>query len=158
MVGSAPSSARPVCRYPTIISAAGRPRPHSASSHWMASAGVRSATAWRSEETSWDSSLVRPGASPCQNGTDGGAPCASTTRTVPGSTRRIRQECVPSRKTSPGLLSTAHSSWTDPTCASSGSAMTRKSPSSGMAPPEVSAASRAPRRPLTVPFTWSRCR
>ena len=43
----------------------------------------------RSSETSSDSSAVRAGASPRQNGTDGGAPWASTTRTVPGSTRRI---------------------------------------------------------------------
>jgi hypothetical protein len=134
------------------------PIPHSSASHPPASPADRSATACRSAETSSDSSLVRPGASPCQNGTDGGAPCASTTRTVPGSTRRIRQEWVPSRKTSPGLLSTAHSSCTDPTCISSGSAMTRKSPSSGMAPPEVSAASRAPRRAFTVPLIWSLCR
>ena len=141
-----------------MVSAAACPIPHSASSQARPSAAERSATAWRSAETSSDSSLVRPGASPCQCGTEGGAPCASTTRTVPGSTRRIRQECVPSRNTSPGLLSTAHSSCTEPTCISSGSATTRKSPSSGMAPPEVSAASRAPRRPFTVPLTWSRCR
>ena len=33
-----------------------------------------------------------PGPRPSQNGTDGGAPWASTTRTMPGSTRRIRHE------------------------------------------------------------------
>ena len=141
-----------------MISAAARPMPHSCCSQALASAASRSATACRSAETSSDSSRVRPGASPCQCGTEGGAPCASVTRTVPGSTRLMRQEWVPSRKTSPGLLSTAHSSWTVPIWTSSGSATTRKSPSSGMAPPEVSAASRAPRRPLTVPFTRSRCR
>ena len=36
---------------------------------------------------------MRAGASPFQNGIDGGAPCASSTRTTPLSTRRMRQEC-----------------------------------------------------------------
>ena len=76
-------------------------------------------------QTSSDSSMVRPGASPSQNGTDGGAPCASTTRTMPGSTRRIRHECVPSRNTSPAMDSIAQSSFTVPTRVSSGSASTR---------------------------------
>ena len=97
-----------------MVSAAALQIPHSCSSHARAAAGSRSATACRSAETSSESSRVRPGASPCQCGTEGGAPFASTTRTVPGSTRRMRQEWVPSRKTSPGLLSTAHSSWTVP--------------------------------------------
>ena len=76
-------------------------------------------------ETSSDSSTVRPGASPSQNGADGGAPCASTTRTVPGSTLRIRQDVVPSRNTSPAMLSMAQSSFTVPIGVSSGSATTR---------------------------------
>ena len=38
----------------------------------------------RSRETSRDSSAVRPGASPRQNGIEGGAPWASSTRTRPG--------------------------------------------------------------------------
>ena len=109
-------------------------------------------------QTSSDSSIVRPGASPSQNGTDGGAPWASTTRTTPGSTRRIRHEVVPSRNTSPAMDSIAQSSFTVPTRVSSGSASTRKSPSSGIAPPEVSAAMRAPRRPVSRPATRSRCR
>jgi hypothetical protein len=67
-----------------------------------------------SSPTASDSSNVRPGASPFQNGTDGGAPCASSTRTRPGSTRLIRQEVVPSRNTSPARLSTAKSSSTVP--------------------------------------------
>jgi hypothetical protein len=42
------------------------------------------------------------------------APCASSTRTRPCSTRRMRHEVVPSRKTSPAMLSTAKSSSTCP--------------------------------------------
>ncbi len=38
---------------------------------------------------------MRAGASPSQKGTDGGAPWASTTRTMPASTRRIRQDVLP---------------------------------------------------------------
>ena len=44
-----------------------------------------------------------PGASPSQNGMVGGAPCASSTRTRPLSTRRMRHEVLPSRKTSPAM-------------------------------------------------------
>ncbi len=55
---------------------------------------------------------VRPGASPRQNGMAGAAPCASSTRTRPDSTRRMRQDVVPSRNTSPAMLSTAKSSST----------------------------------------------
>ena len=93
---------------------------------------------------------VRPGASPRQNGIAGAAPCASSTRTRPGSTRRIRHEVVPSRKTSPAMLSTAKSSSTVPTVVPSGSATTRYCAVSGIAPPEVMAASRAPRRPRSA--------
>ena len=75
-------------------------------------------------ETSSDSSTVRAGASPSQNGTVGGVSPASRTRTTPGSTRRICQEWVPSRKMSPAIDSTAQSSLTVPTKVSSGSATT----------------------------------
>ena len=68
---------------------------------------------------------MRPGASPSQKGTDGGTPWASTTRTVPPLTRVIRQEVLPSRKTSPVIDSIAQSSLTLPTRVSSGSATTR---------------------------------
>ena len=65
-----------------------RPRPHSRSSHASApgaSCAARKApTRARRSPTSADSSAVRAGASPSQNGTEGGAPCASTTRTMPG--------------------------------------------------------------------------
>ena len=43
-------------------------------------------TSLRSADTSSDSSAVRAGASPSQNGIVGGVPSASTTRTTPGST------------------------------------------------------------------------
>ena len=68
---------------------------------------------------------MRPGASPSQKGTDGAAPCASSTRSRPDSTRRMRHDVVPSRKTSPAMLSTAKSSSTVPTVFPSGSATTR---------------------------------
>ena len=83
------------------------------------------ATSRRRALTSADSSTVRPGASPSQKGIVGGAPCAFSTRTVPDSTRLIRQEVVPSRKMSPPMLSMAQSSLTVPTKAPSGSATTR---------------------------------
>jgi hypothetical protein len=145
-----------------MVSAASRDRQHSPASQASAPAGSSAvrypATAERTAHTSSDSSRVRPGASPCQCGTEGGAPLASATRTMPGSTRRIRHDVVPSRNTSPAMDSVAQSSPTVPTRAPSGSASTRKSPTSGMAPPEVSAAIRAPRRPRSRPATRSRCR
>ena len=129
IVGSSPSWASPAPRYAAIVSAAASPSPHSAASQ-LTAAGAPPAASWPATadliaQTSCDSSTVRPGASPSQNGTDGGAPCASTTRTTPGSTRRIRHEVVPSRNTSPAMLSIAQSSLTEPTTASSGSATTR---------------------------------
>ena len=41
-------------------------------------------------DTARESSSLRPGASPSQNGIVGGWPCASSTRTMPPSTRRMR--------------------------------------------------------------------
>ena len=79
----------------------------------------------RSCDTSCDSSAVRAGASPIQNGTFGGASPASRTRTTPASTLRICHEWVPSRKMSPAIDSTAQSSLTVPMKVSSGSATTR---------------------------------
>ena len=76
---------------------------------------------------------------PARTGTVGEAPSASTTRTVPGSILRIRQVALPRRKTSPAIDSMAQSSLTVPTRVSSGSSTTRKSATSGMAPPEVTA-------------------
>jgi hypothetical protein len=50
----------------------------------------RAAMSLRNRDTADDSSSVRPGASPSQNGIVGGCPWASSTRTVPRSTRPIR--------------------------------------------------------------------
>ena len=78
-----------------------------------------------SADTSAESSSVRAGASPSQNGMVGGVVPASRTRTTPASTLRICQEWVPSRKMSPAIDSIAQSSLTVPTAMSSGSATTR---------------------------------
>ncbi len=75
----------------------------------------RVSISWRKRATDADSSLVRAGASPSQNGMDGGWPWASSTRTMPLSTRRIRYEAFPNWNTSPCRLSTAKSSLTVPT-------------------------------------------
>ena len=108
----------------------------------------------RSRDTSCESSRVRPGASPRQNGMPGAAPWASSTRRRGlFSTRRMRQDVVPSRKMSPAMLSTAKSSSTVPMVTPSGSATTRYCAVSGMAPPEVMAVRRAPRRPRTMWLT-----
>ena len=112
----------------------------------------------RSSDTAVDSSHVRPGASPRQNGIVGAAPFASSTRTRPASTRRMRHDVEPSMNTSPAMLSTAKSSSSVPTTVSSGSASTRNCALSGIAPPEVIAARRAPRLPRTTPCTRSRWR
>ena len=112
----------------------------------------------RRSDTAVDSSHVRPGASPRQNGIVGAAPFASSTRTRPASTRRMRHDVEPSMNTSPAMLSTAKSSSSVPTTVSSGSARTRNCALSGIAPPDVIAARRAPRRPRTTPCTRSRWR
>ena len=72
-----------------------------------------------------DSSVVRPGASPSQNGMLGGSPFASSTRTVPRSTRRMRYDVLPSWNMSPARLSTAKSSFTVPTTCACGSSTHR---------------------------------
>ena len=79
----------------------------------------------RNRETASDNSSVRPGASPSQKGMPGGWPCASSTRTMPELTRRIRHEALPSWKISPAILSTAKSSLTVPMNVSLGSRTTR---------------------------------
>jgi len=75
--------------------------------------------------TAADTSFVRAGASPSQKGSEGGAPCASATRTMPGSTFRILHEALPSWKMSPALASTAKSSFSVPTRSPAGSSSTR---------------------------------
>ena len=71
-----------------------------------------------------ESSAVREGASPSQNGIVGGLPFASATRTTPGSTLRMRQDVLPSWKMSPVLDSMAKSSSSVPTSVPSGSSNT----------------------------------
>ncbi len=109
--------------------AASRSTPAASISHRRAASGSpatrNASTAVRSSETSHDSSAVRAGASPIQNGTVGGAVPASRTRTTPGSTLAICHEWVPRRKMSPAIDSTAQSSLTVPMNVSSGSATTR---------------------------------
>jgi hypothetical protein len=78
----------------------------------------------RSRDTACDSSAVRAGASPSQNGIVGAAPFASSTRTRPASTRRMRYDVLPSWKMSPARLSTAKSSLTVPTIWPAGSSTT----------------------------------
>ncbi len=78
----------------------------------------------RNCETARDSSGLRSGASPSQNGMLGGWPRASSTRTRPDSMRRMRHDVLPSWKMSPGMLSMAKSSFTVPTKVPSGSRST----------------------------------
>src|SRR5216110_2389063 len=84
-----------------------------AHSTWAAMSRRRSLTAR-------DSSSLRAGASPSQNGIVGGAPLASATRTTPLPTCMICHEALPSWKMSPALLSMAKSSLSVPTTVSSG--------------------------------------
>ena len=79
---------------------------------------------WRSRETAADSAPVRAGASPSQKGMLGGSPRASSTRTTPCSTRRVRHEVLPSWKISPAMLSMAKSSLSVPTKPPPGSSRT----------------------------------
>jgi hypothetical protein len=95
-------------------------------SHCVALSGAssRRVTSSRSVATSAESSRVRAGPSPSQKGMVGAAPPASSTRTLPLSTRRMRHEVLPSSITSPAMDSTAKSSSTEPIKVSSGSRTT----------------------------------
>ena len=91
-----------------------------------AALGSRSESPRREDrDTARESSSLRAGASPSQNGIVGGAPCASRTRTVPATTCVICHDALPSWKMSPPLLSMAKSSLSVPTNVSSGSTTTR---------------------------------
>src|SRR5436190_1657796 len=72
------------------------------------------AEALAQRETACAGAALRPGASPSQNGMLGGAPCASSTRSRPASTRITRYDALPSWNTSPARLSIAKSSLTLP--------------------------------------------
>ncbi|MDT4835180.1 hypothetical protein FQZ97_688360 [compost metagenome] len=98
-LGSTPSAARARARYSTICRAAASSRPSSRASQPMAGASGSAlpspsannpSSRSRRRDTLADSSSLRPGASPSQNGMFGGWPWASSTRTRPGSTRRMR--------------------------------------------------------------------
>ena len=75
------------------------------------------------DTTTWD--YEREGASATQKGSVDGAPLASATRTTPRSTRRMRQDVLPSWNTSPGSDSIAKSSFSVPMKWPSGSSSTR---------------------------------
>ena len=162
-VGTSPSTARPFKRCTEsvaprrqdrarILLAASSPFPpppaSCASLPPESTPGSRSLISLRNSPSCCESSAVRAGASPRQNGMPGGAPCASSTIMRPDrpSIRRMRHEVLPSSMMSPAMLSTAKSSSTVPTTPPSGSATTVNSALSGIAPPLVMAASRAPRR------------
>ena len=88
---------RPVRRVQILdnCSAAALSSPRSFSIQLRAASAGRSLSRRRSisarkRETDSESSSLRPGASPSQNGMVGGAPCASSTRTMPRSTRMMR--------------------------------------------------------------------
>ena len=108
--------------------------------------GSRESTAPRRRDTASLISSLREGASPSQNGIEGGWPFASATRTTPLPIFRIRQDVLPSWKTSPGSDSMAKSSFSVPTTWPSGSSTTLKSNTSGMAPPFMMAVMREPLR------------
>ncbi len=126
-VGSAPSAALPAERYATSCSAPAGVSAHSsatraaAAGSWPPSIASTSA---RREDTSPDSSALRPGASPRQKGTLGGWPCAFSTRMRPSSILRMRHDSLPSWKMSPAIDSTAKSSSSEPITVPSGSAST----------------------------------
>src|SRR5579871_6159146 len=121
-VGTLPRTARPATMYETSCCAPHLHSPHSSINHPTVdeicgcagerncgdTLGVRCEMSLRSSLTPSDNTSVRCGASPVQNGTLGGAPCASSTCTCPeASILCTRQLVLPSRITSPGLESTA---------------------------------------------------
>ncbi len=87
--------------------------------------GSSKSSAVRSRDTASLISSLRAGASPSQNGIDGGWPWASATRTTPLPMRRMRQDVLPSWNTSPGSDSMAKSSFSVPMKWPSGSNSTR---------------------------------
>src|SRR5688572_14746619 len=89
-VGSVPSASLPAAKYWASWFDASGARPSSPSSHCSQSAGAPSSfsiACSRRRETETDSSSLRAGASPNQNGIVGGWPRASSTNTLFTSTR-----------------------------------------------------------------------
>ena len=92
-VGSSPNPATCSAQYASNCPDAASHRPTSSRSQAPATSAPcasRCCSASRRRETACDSASLRPGASPSQNGIDGGAPCASSTRNLPGSILRMR--------------------------------------------------------------------
>src|SRR2546429_6274519 len=101
-VGTPPSNARPATTYSTACSAPASSRPHSSVSQFAAARtpasicspelgearGTNALIFSRKSETWAESSSVRAGASPRQNGMFGAAPCASSTKTLPEWTKK----------------------------------------------------------------------
>ena len=138
-VGTAPSDARPPTIYPINCSAPASETQHCSFNHVTAEAvsallwlmypgrtfGTRLEISSRKSETKSQSSSVRCGASPRQNGTVGGWPCASSTKTRPVlSMRWMRQLVLPRRMMSPAEESMAKSSSSVAICTPSGCTMT----------------------------------
>ena len=113
-VGSVPSAARAAARYSTSCSAGDAPRRKFARQRSRAQSRCRvaSSTSSRSRDTANDSSSVRPGASPSQNGMVRRLALRVLDAHPPASTRRIRYDVLPSWKMSPARLSIAKSSLT----------------------------------------------
>ena len=117
-VGSVPSAAWPAARYwascwAATASSCFSSRSHASSASGPPSASCPSASA-RRRETAAESSSLRAGASPTQNGSVGAMPRASSTKILFTSTFCTRYEVLPSWKMSPGMLSNAKSSPTEP--------------------------------------------
>ena len=150
-VGSNPIAAFCAAAYSTACRAASGVTLASTISQSCAAARstMRHSSSSRSCETASESSAVRPGASPCQNGIDGGAPPASETNRSPPRRYRTRHDVFPSTKMSPAWVSLPKCSSTVPTVIWSSSVMTRIENTSGMAPALAMAAIRAPGRALS---------
>ena len=105
VVGNAPSSTQPAVRYAATCWATARStpaRPSTASIALSMPATPAPPQGRLNGAAQIGDGLgelgCSAGASPNQNGTVGGAPSASTTRTVPGSTRRMRHDGAPEKE------------------------------------------------------------
>lgn len=157
--GTWPQASRCSDRYARTLSAAQASRP-AAISRSRASSAPRAPSSLRNAPTARPSSSGRPSWSPFQNGSRPGTPGAGVTSTRSRVMSTIRQDVVPSVKTSPTRDSYTISSSSSPTRPPPffGSAPARNTPNrprSGIVPPEVTASRCAPGRPVTVPATRS---
>ncbi len=153
--GTWPQASRCSSRYDSTLSAAQASRP-AVTRRSRASSWDREPTSRRKAPRARPSSRGRPSWSPFQNGSLPGTPGAGETRTRSRVMSSIRQELVPSVKTSPTRDSYTISSSSSPTrpppfFGSAPARNTPKSPRSGIVPPDVTASRCAPGRPVTVP-------